>query len=175
MTDRKEITMPGSTHPSAEGQNVIRTDLLARAYLDILAREEGVHSRPMLRAGSGDPDDPVEVLLDDLMDAPAEERVSVRPDLAAVAALTARAIEAQPGLTRKRLDRALSGARNLLEENRAALDAVAEALERSGYLSAAEIVELVAAENDGAGRRKARRSKASLGLASGQLVGGTDG
>lgn len=92
--------MPGSKHPSAAGPNIIQTDLLARAYLDILAREEGVHSRPMLRAGSSDPDDPVEVLLDDLMDAPAEERVSVRPDLAAVAVLTARAIEAEPGLTR---------------------------------------------------------------------------
>ena len=45
--------MPGSKHPSAAGPNIIQTDLLARAYLDILAREEGVHSRPMLRAGSG--------------------------------------------------------------------------------------------------------------------------
>jgi len=54
----------------------------------------------MLRAGSGDPTDPVEILLDDLTDAPAEERVSIRPDLAAVAVLTARAVEAEPGLTR---------------------------------------------------------------------------
>jgi ATP-dependent Zn protease len=80
--------------------NAVKTDLLARAYLDILAREEGVHSKPMLRAGSGDPSDPVEILLDELMDTPAEERISVRPDLAAVAVLTARAIEAEPGLTR---------------------------------------------------------------------------
>ncbi|TGU93227.1 AAA family ATPase [Mesorhizobium sp. M00.F.Ca.ET.151.01.1.1] len=78
----------------------IKHDLLARAYLDILAREAGVNSKPMLRAGSGDPFDPVEILLDDLMDAPADERVSVRPDLAAVAVLTARAVEAEPGLTR---------------------------------------------------------------------------
>lgn len=56
--------------------------------------------KPLLRAGSGDPSDPIEVLLDDLMDTPAEERISVRPDLAAVAVLTARAIEAEPGLTR---------------------------------------------------------------------------
>lgn len=54
----------------------------------------------MLRASSGDPSDPVEILLDDLMDTPVEDRVSVRPDLAAVAVLTARAIEAEPGLTR---------------------------------------------------------------------------
>ncbi|MDX8481860.1 AAA family ATPase [Mesorhizobium sp. VK24D] len=54
----------------------------------------------MLRAGSGDPSDPVEVLLDDLMDTPVEERVSIRPDLAAIAVLTARSIEAEPGLTR---------------------------------------------------------------------------
>lgn len=94
--------MPSSKPKSAAANrsNVIKTDLLARAYLDILARQEGVHSRPMLRAGSGDPSDPVEILLDDLSDTPAEERVSVRPDLAAVAVLTARAVEAEPGLTR---------------------------------------------------------------------------
>ncbi|RWM04318.1 MAG: AAA family ATPase [Mesorhizobium sp.] len=98
--------MSGSKRQSAARQSparqskVARTDLLARAYLDILAREEGVHSKSMLRAGSGDPSDPVEILLDDLMDTPAEERISVRPDLAAVAVLTARAIEAEPGLTR---------------------------------------------------------------------------
>ncbi|TAM94917.1 MAG: AAA family ATPase [Rhizobiaceae bacterium] len=80
--------------------NSLKTDLLARAYLDILAREEGAHSKPMLRAGAGDPADPVEMLLDELMDTPAEERVSVRPDIAAVAVLTARAIETEPGLTR---------------------------------------------------------------------------
>ncbi|GLS33773.1 Peptidase family M41 [Mesorhizobium albiziae] len=74
-------------------------DLLARAYLDILARTEGVHAKSMLRMGSGDPTDPVEELLDDLMDT-IEDRVSVRADLAAVAVLTARAIEAEPGLTR---------------------------------------------------------------------------
>ncbi|MFD2053746.1 AAA family ATPase [Mesorhizobium calcicola] len=54
----------------------------------------------MLRAGSGDPSDAVEILLDDLMDTPVEERVSIQPDLAAVAVLTARAIELEPGLTR---------------------------------------------------------------------------
>ncbi|MBZ9892976.1 AAA family ATPase [Mesorhizobium sp. BR1-1-6] len=86
-------------HPLARA-NAVKTDLLARAYLDILAREEGVHSKPMLRAGSGDPSDPVEVLLDDLMDTPVEERVSIRPDLAAIAVLTARSIEREPGLTR---------------------------------------------------------------------------
>ncbi|MFC3326130.1 AAA family ATPase [Mesorhizobium cantuariense] len=94
--------MPGSKPKTAVAKksNVIKTDLLARAYLDILAREVGVNSKPMLRAGSGDPSDPVEILLDDLMDTPANERVSVRPDLAAVAVLTARAVETEPGLTR---------------------------------------------------------------------------
>ncbi|RWL85662.1 MAG: AAA family ATPase [Mesorhizobium sp.] len=98
--------MSGSKRQSAARQSparqskAVKTDLLARAYLDILAREEGVHAKSMLRAGSGDPSDPVEVLLDDLMDTPAEERISVRPDLAAIAVLTARAIEAESGLTR---------------------------------------------------------------------------
>lgn len=86
--------MPGSKHPSATGPNVTRTDLLARDYLDILSRDEGVHPKPMLRTGSGDPSDPVEALLDDMMDAPAEECVSMRPDLAAETKVTARAIEA---------------------------------------------------------------------------------
>src|SRR5690606_34773727 len=78
----------------------VKSDLLARAFLDILAREDGVHSKSMLRSGSGDASDPVEILLDDLMDTPAEERISVRPDVAAVAVLTARAIERETGLTR---------------------------------------------------------------------------
>jgi hypothetical protein len=96
-----EDTMPRSTRRTAGSKSsAVKTDLLARAYLDILAREEGAHSKPMLRAGSGDPTDPVEILLEELMDTPAEERVSVRPDLAAVAVLTARAIEAESGLTR---------------------------------------------------------------------------
>lgn len=88
-------------HEMADAATVtVRTDLLARAYLDILARDDGVHSKSMLRTGSGDPSDPVEILLDDLMDTPIEERVSIRPDLAAVAVLMARAIETEPGLTR---------------------------------------------------------------------------
>ncbi|TPL00722.1 ATP-binding protein [Mesorhizobium sp. B2-4-14] len=88
------------TQPPGRHANAIKNDLLARAYLDILAREDGVHSKSMLRAGSGDPSDPVEMILDDLMDTPAEGRVSIRPDLAAVAVLTARAIETESGLTR---------------------------------------------------------------------------
>lgn len=94
-----------------------------------------------------------------------------------------------PGLlsaVKKRLDRALSCARGLLAENRAALDAVAEALERSGYLSAAEISGLVAAQSGTADPEKARRGiaasgrevgrrGASLGSAGGQHIGGTDG
>lgn len=86
--------------PDSRPDVTTSTDLLARAYLDILARSDGAHSKPMLRSGSGDPADSIELLLDDLMDTPVEERVSVRPDLAAVAVLTARAIEAEPALTR---------------------------------------------------------------------------
>jgi hypothetical protein len=94
--------MPRYQNGTAESNaGAVKADLLARAYLDILAQEEGAHSKPMLRVGSGDPTDPVEILLEELAaDTPAEERVSVRPDLAAIAVLTARAIEAQPGLTR---------------------------------------------------------------------------
>jgi Cdc6-like AAA superfamily ATPase len=84
---------------AAEQASATKSDLLARAYLDILAREEGVHSKSMLRAGTGDPFDPVEILLDDL-DAPLEERASIRPDIAAIAVLTARSIETEPGLTK---------------------------------------------------------------------------
>ena len=83
-----------------------------------------------------------------------------------------------PGLleaVRKRLDRALAGARDLLDENRAALDAVAEALDRAGYLSAAEISELVATQSNGSMSGKAGRIQASLDPADSQVAGGVDG
>jgi ATP-dependent Zn protease len=83
-----------------------------------------------------------------------------------------------PGLleaVRKRLDHALAGARDLLEENRAALDAVAEALDRAGYLSAAEISELVATQSNGARPGNAGRTRPSLDSASSQVAGGLDG
>jgi len=74
-------------------------DLLARAFLDILAREVGDSSKPLLR--SGDPNDPIEKLLDDLSTSDTNtSRKSIRPDLAAVAVLVARAIENEPGLVR---------------------------------------------------------------------------
>jgi cell division protease FtsH len=74
-------------------------DLLARAYLDIIAAEEGVNGKPLLR--NSNPDDPVEKLLDDLAAAPEDAaRVSIRVDIAAVAVLVARAIESVDGLTR---------------------------------------------------------------------------
>ncbi|MCK9917370.1 AAA family ATPase [Microbacteriaceae bacterium K1510] len=74
-------------------------DLLARAFIDILAREVGDISKPLLR--SGDPDDPIEKLLDDLSASDAAAaRASIRPDLAVAAVLTARAIEAEAGLIR---------------------------------------------------------------------------
>ncbi|MFK4726065.1 cell division protease FtsH [Bradyrhizobium niftali] len=74
-------------------------DLLGRAYLDMLATEAGAVSRPLLR--SGDPDDPIERLIDELAAKPASEpRSSIRADLAAAAILVARAIEPIQELTR---------------------------------------------------------------------------
>lgn len=74
-------------------------DLLARAYLDLLAAEHGANGKPLLRGG--DPDDPVEMLLEDLaVVSDATSRVSIRADLAAVAVMTARAVESAPGLVR---------------------------------------------------------------------------
>ena len=75
-------------------------DLLGRAYLDMLAVEEGVDNGQLLR--SGDPDDPIEQLIGDLASAPdSAGRKSLRADLAAVAILVARAIEPVGGLTRE--------------------------------------------------------------------------
>lgn len=74
-------------------------DLLARAYLDMLAAEAGTNSSPLLR--SGNLDDPIERLIDDLSRPPESEgRTSIRADLAAAAVLVARAIESVNGLTR---------------------------------------------------------------------------
>jgi ATP-dependent Zn protease len=75
-------------------------DLLARAYLDMLSAEAGTNSSPLLR--SGNPDDPIERLIDDLSRPPESEgRTSIRADLAAAAVLVARAIESVNGLTRE--------------------------------------------------------------------------
>ncbi|MGY3133418.1 cell division protease FtsH [Bradyrhizobium sp. USDA 4501] len=75
-------------------------DLLARAYLDMLAAEAGTNSGPLLR--SGNPDDPIERLIEDLSTAPESVgRTSIRADLAAAAVLVARAIESVSGLTRE--------------------------------------------------------------------------
>jgi cell division protease FtsH len=76
-----------------------RRDLLARAYLDMLAAEAGTNSGPLLRSGS--PDDPIERLINELATAPESVgRTSIRADLAAAAVLVARAIEPIDGLTR---------------------------------------------------------------------------
>jgi len=76
-----------------------RCDLLARAYLDMLAAEAGTNSGPLLRSGS--PDDPIERLINELATAPESVgRTSIRADLAAAAVLVARAIEPIDGLTR---------------------------------------------------------------------------
>ncbi len=73
-------------------------DLLGRAYLDMLAAEAGAVSRPLLR--SGEPDDPIERLIDELAVKPASDaRLSIRADLAAAAILVARAIEPIEELT----------------------------------------------------------------------------
>jgi cell division protease FtsH len=80
-------------------QVVAPHDLLARAYLDMLAAEAGTNNSPLLR--SGNPDDPIERLIDDLSTAPESVgRTSIRADLAAAAVLVARAIEPINGLTR---------------------------------------------------------------------------
>jgi cell division protease FtsH len=80
-------------------QGTAPRDLLARAYLDIIASEEGTKSKPLLR--SGNPEDPIEALLEDLAGGPeASGRPSVRVDVAATAVLVARAIETVQGLTR---------------------------------------------------------------------------
>ncbi|WP_048710287.1 AAA family ATPase [Microvirga massiliensis] len=99
---RKRTQSLRSSKTSAPHQDSGKgSDLLARAFLDILAREEGARTKPMLRSGK-DPDDPIEQLLDDLSDPSSPEAAaSLRPNLAAVAVLTARAIEAEPGLTKK--------------------------------------------------------------------------
>jgi cell division protease FtsH len=74
-------------------------DLLARAYLDMLAAEAGTNSGPLLR--SGHPDDPIERLINELATSPESVgRTSIRADLAAAAVLVARAIEPVEGLTR---------------------------------------------------------------------------
>lgn len=87
------------TSNSSPTQPIPRADLLARAYLDILAREAGGSSKPLLR--SGDPSDPIEKLLDDLSVADGNtSRISIRADLAAAAILTARAIEGERDLLR---------------------------------------------------------------------------
>lgn len=76
-----------------------KRDLLARAYLDMLATEAGTNNSPLLR--SGNPDDPIELLIDELSSAPkSEARTSIRADLAAAAIMVARAIEGVDGLTR---------------------------------------------------------------------------
>lgn len=87
--------------PSPTSAPSARRDLLARAYLDILAREEGARMKPMLRSG-GNPDDAIEHLLDELDGGSTDNGgIVLRPDLAAIAVLVARAIEAEPGLARR--------------------------------------------------------------------------
>lgn len=75
------------------------SDLLARAYLESLAKEAGAKIKPMLRGEYSD--DALERLIDELDDDVADPSIAIlRADLAAVAILMARAIEGEPGLAR---------------------------------------------------------------------------
>lgn len=90
--------MPHRKRRSTAGSPIApHSDLLARAYLDILAREAGAKGRPLLPSAYSDP--ALERLIDDLEDDARDTAAArLRPDLAAVAILMARAIEAEPGL-----------------------------------------------------------------------------
>lgn len=82
-----------STKPAVDA------DLLARAYIDTLAKVEGVKHRSMLHRAPEH--DPVAEMLSDLEGEPFEASPQLRVDLVAAAVLTARAIAAEPGLARR--------------------------------------------------------------------------
>lgn len=73
-------------------------DALAHAFLAILAGTANFEITPT--RAPGEPEDPVDRLLGDSSDKPDAASHSIRPDVAAAAVLTARAIEAVPGLIR---------------------------------------------------------------------------
>lgn len=93
--------MPRRKSPAAANDpKPASKDLLARAYLEILAREAGAKIQPMFRGEYTD--EALERLIDDLEDSFDEGGVSIlRPDLAAVAVLIARAVEDVSGLARR--------------------------------------------------------------------------
>jgi hypothetical protein len=71
---------------------------------------------------------------------------------------------------RRRLDRAMSEAAELLARNRVALDEVADRLSTSGYLSAAEIAEIVGATiQSGNGGGLPKNPESVSGTSSGAL------
>ena len=75
-------------------------DLLALAFGDIVSRASGAESRPLIRGRN--PDRPIEQLLDGLSgSSDPDNQTSIRPDIAAVAILTARAMETVPGLIKE--------------------------------------------------------------------------
>lgn len=93
MSRRKTLAADRPSKPA-------RKDLLGRAYLEILAREAGAKIKTMLRGEYSDA--ALDRLIDDLEDTVVDSNVSpLRPDLAAVAVLMARAIEGEPGLARR--------------------------------------------------------------------------
>lgn len=90
---------PVSKEPK-RGTSSAASDLLAKAYLEILAKEAGARIKPMLRGE--DSNDALERLIDDLEgDTTRSDFVPLRADLAATAVLMARAIEAESGLARR--------------------------------------------------------------------------
>ncbi|MBA1157043.1 AAA family ATPase [Microvirga sp. Marseille-Q2068] len=88
--------------PPLASSATAEADLLARGFLDALAREEADRIRWGLRVAT-DPDDPVEPLTSDGPTEIADEirRPPLRADLAAVAIGLARAMERQPDLIRR--------------------------------------------------------------------------
>ena len=114
-------------------------DLLARAYLDILNAQHGGTSQTMLRRG--DPDDPIDRLLDDLgSGTEARDRTTIRPDIAAAAILLARAIDGVSGLTRdlRRGSPVVTVATNAAE----LVDIVAEVMTSCSFGNEAKVLDI---------------------------------
>jgi cell division protease FtsH len=74
-------------------------DVLARAYLGLLAERAGARFKSRSAHHSAGERDPVEALLDDL-DESKQPMITMRPDIALAAILVARAIEKEPGLAK---------------------------------------------------------------------------
>jgi hypothetical protein len=84
--------------PAGAAAEQPKGDLLARAYLRLLARNDAAEW-PAEDAGDGD--DPVVALVGGIGGQRPQRRLAIRPELAAVAVMTARTIEAVPNLARE--------------------------------------------------------------------------